>query len=324
MDLFRSRLRQRGRLYRQLATTLDAGLPLPQALETSSTGGAEGKALRSAAAALGRGETLATALRRQRVFGDFEIRVIETGEASGRLPAALVRLAHWAEGAAALRERVASSLIYPVILVHGAVLLPPLYRWVRDGWGAYLSTVGPALIALYGFAAWLVVRARRTGSTDAPRSGAAVGAGPLAVLPAAGGLVRSMALAHWAFALTTLFEAGIPLPEALRRAASASGHRGISGAGHRAALSVEAGSTLHAALGAEGFPPAVVESVRVGEVAGKLSVALDMAEGLAKDEATASASRLATFVAVAAFGLAALLVAWQVVSFWARYGSALG
>ena len=110
---------------RELATLLNAGMPLDRALEILI-----GLAAAPPAAALLQqirddvrgGKSLSQALDvRRDVFSRFYINIVRAGEAGGALASVLTRLADTMERNKDLRDTVKSALIYPVILIGVAV-----------------------------------------------------------------------------------------------------------------------------------------------------------------------------------------------------------
>ena len=88
----------RATIYRNLAVTLEAGLPIRRALDTAASGAP--RRFRGIFADMvsfvAAGNTLAAAMaRHRRVFGPLDILIVETGEYGGNLPGAFAQLAHW-------------------------------------------------------------------------------------------------------------------------------------------------------------------------------------------------------------------------------------
>jgi general secretion pathway protein F len=111
---------------RELATLLNAGLPLDRALEMLI-----GLALAPPVAALLQGlrddvrggKALSQALdARRETFSRFYVNIVRAGEAGGALGVVLARLAETMERNKELRENVKSALIYPTILIGVAAL----------------------------------------------------------------------------------------------------------------------------------------------------------------------------------------------------------
>ena len=104
----------------ELAVLLRAGLPLDRALALA-IGNIEPKSLAAKFApllvAVREGQSLSAALAKSHGLVDATaVAMTEAGEASGKLPDALTRLAEMLEGAAELRRLVITSMIYPIAL----------------------------------------------------------------------------------------------------------------------------------------------------------------------------------------------------------------
>ena len=135
---------------RELATLLNAGMPLDRALEILI-----GLAAAPPAAVLLQqirddvrgGKSLSQALDvRREVFSRFYINIVRAGEAGGALGVVLTRLADTMERNKELRENVKSALIYPCILIGVAVLsVMVLLVWVVPQFEQTFAQAGKAL-----------------------------------------------------------------------------------------------------------------------------------------------------------------------------------
>jgi type IV pilus assembly protein PilC len=106
---------------RQLATMIDAGLPIVQCLDILCEQ-SENKLLRNTVAAVKKdvegGSNLADALRKHpKIFDDLYVNMVEAGEAGGILNTILNRIALFIEKAARLRKKVKGAMIYPCAIV---------------------------------------------------------------------------------------------------------------------------------------------------------------------------------------------------------------
>jgi len=137
-------------LTRELATLLQAGLPLDRALEILI-----GLAPTPPVAALLQGirddvrggKALSQALdARREIFSRFYINIVRAGEAGGALGVVLQRLSDTMERNKELRESVKSALIYPSLLVLVAVVsVAVLLVWVVPQFEATFAQAGKAL-----------------------------------------------------------------------------------------------------------------------------------------------------------------------------------
>jgi general secretion pathway protein F len=135
---------------RELATLLQAGLPLDRALEiliglaVSVPSTAMLQQIRDDVRG---GKSLSQALDMRRdVFSRFYINIVRAGEAGGALGLVLTRLADTMERNKELRESVKSALIYPTILIGVAVLsVMVLLVWVVPQFEQTFAQAGKAL-----------------------------------------------------------------------------------------------------------------------------------------------------------------------------------
>ncbi len=314
MGFFSGQDSPRSRFYASLAVAFDAGLAVDQALGlvTEEPFATPARRLRDA---VGRGASLADAMARQgAAFTSFEVHALAAGEASGRVVDVLRRLAAHFEDRGRTRDRLGQALLYPVILLHAAVLLPPLFVLFRDGIAAYLATVVPPLVAVYALAALAFYLARVLTADEGRRRGAAR---LVRRLPLVGPIVHGLALADYAYSAGTLHTSGVPLVKALYTSATASRNALVQAAGRRVAASVEQGDAFWEALTreAEAFPRLFVETVKVGEIAGRLDDALERAEKTWRQEAETALERLTIVLPVLALAAVGAVVAWVVVRF---------
>src|SRR5688500_5498095 len=110
---------------RQLATMIDAGLPLVQCLEILATQTENknfAKVLQSVKGSVESGSTFSDALRKHpRIFDDLFVNLIAAGEAGGILDTILNRLAAYIEKAEKLKRQVRSAMVYPIAILCVAI-----------------------------------------------------------------------------------------------------------------------------------------------------------------------------------------------------------
>lgn len=120
-------LTRRSLLTRQLATLLQAGLPLTEALQAVAEQGTrrqERQVLRGVAERVAEGHALAQALAHYpRAFPVIYRATVAAAERSGRLADVLERLAAHGEDEQALRQKVQLAMVYPVILLAVSLLV---------------------------------------------------------------------------------------------------------------------------------------------------------------------------------------------------------
>jgi len=289
---------------RALATLVAAGVPVTEALaavgeETEQP--ALANAFTHAHARLREGVPLADALGASpAVFAPLFCDVVRAGEASGALPAVLLRLADHAEATAATRARLRAALTYPAVMVLATVaVLAFLLTWVVPQVthlfaesGARLPLATRALVAVTHLVAvsWWAVLPLGMGTV--------LGLGAITLrLPLVAGLVRKVASARLARTLATLLAGGVPLEAALGIAVPVMGNRTLAAAAARAREAVRQGQPLAAALAASGaFPPLLVRLAAVGERGGSLAGTLERAAAAHEGEVAGALAALVALV----------------------------
>jgi general secretion pathway protein F len=298
---------------RQLATLVDGGLPVAEALEAVADAGAPSalsQALTVARAQVCEGGSLGDALAASpHVFPPLFCDLVRAGEASGALGAVLDRLARHVETAAATRARLRAALTYPaVVLLASAAVLAFVVAWVvpqitrlftETGTPLPLPTrllLGAVTFARATWWAWLlgiaagVLAFRRW--TERPSGRARLDAALLR-LPVVGPTLAGAAVARLARTMATLLLGGVPLELALGLAAPAAGNQRITAATAAARDAVRRGQALAPALADTGvFPSLLVRLAATGERTGELAAALERA-------ADAEEARVASAVATA-------------------------
>jgi type IV pilus assembly protein PilC len=103
---------------RQLATMIDAGLPLVQCLDilaSQSPNKAFAKILASVKSNVEQGATFSDALKRHpKVFDDLFVNLVAAGEVGGILDTILNRLATYIEKSVKLKAQIKSAMFYPI------------------------------------------------------------------------------------------------------------------------------------------------------------------------------------------------------------------
>lgn len=219
---------------------------------------------------------------------------IAAGEASGRLPLLLTRLADTLEAQVALRSRLIAALAYPALLVLVAVgviiamlvFVVPGIAEQLTGSGQPLPFLTRAVLALSNFVQgwWLIMLALFLSAglllwlwLKRPDNRARFDAGLLR-LPVAGSWISALEAVRWARLLATMLSAGLPLAEALSITAPTLGNTRWREASNRIAQQVRAGASLSASLPLLPNPPGLLMALaQSGEASGRLAPLLESA-----------------------------------------------
>jgi MSHA biogenesis protein MshG len=136
--------------FRQLATMVHSGLPVGRAVKTSAEVGLQRLGTSLATLVEQKGLTLSEAMAKYPYhFTKYEVALVRAGEKSGQMDRQLEELAATAEADWQMRKKINSKLLYPIIVAHSVVVLPPLFLLVKDGLAAYLQTVLGILLPVY-------------------------------------------------------------------------------------------------------------------------------------------------------------------------------
>jgi type IV pilus assembly protein PilC len=303
---------------RQLATMVASGMTLLRALyvlEQQTDSPPLKAAIVSARKDVEAGLPFSTALARHpKVFNQLYIAMVASGETSGRLDDALLRVADQLEKDDALRRQVKSAMIYPAVIVSFACIilvalitfLVPVFENVFKEFGGKLPPItqftvnlshlmknqwylliGGVVLVVVGFKRW------KSSSWGRPQWDRLRLKIPFKI----GTVVQKVALARWSRTLSSLVAAGVPILQALDITGKTAGNAMIERAMLDVTASVKSGGTITAPLkDAPIFPVMVVQMVGVGEETGALSTMLSKVADFYEDE-----------VATAVKGLTSLL-----------------
>lgn len=288
------RTRDRAVFARELATMIEAGIPILQALrilaqQTDSARLAD--ILRNVSYEVEGGSLLSNALEKYpKDFSEFFISMVRSGEASGRVSKALLSLAEHEERDAELIRKVRTALIYPAfVLVMMAVLvlimanfvLPqltelfaeadvalPLITRVFLGGTLFVQRFWWFVLLFLGMAGYIVTSYLRTPEGQYNASAFVLR------LPLFRTLLQKLYLARFSGALETLLEAEVPVVRALLIARDVLSNRVYQDIIERTSEEVKNGGTISQSL--ERYPdiPMMVSAmVGVGERSGQLGQA---------------------------------------------------
>lgn len=308
---------QLGLMTRQLATLLEAGLPLEQTLsaliEQSETESVRRVLAGIRAEVLG-GSSLAKSMERYSgVFPEIYLALVHAGETSGNLVKVMLRLADYTESRHAMQQRVGLAFVYPAIvtLVALGVVSALLIYVVPQVVGVFQSSKQtlPLLTRMLMFtsallqATWpyllLAITAAVFGGRALLKQEEFRYRWHLRLLRLAfiGRLLRGINTARMASTLAILVGSGVPLLAALRAAAGVVGNLPMRRALEEASHKVREGVTLSRALASSGlFPPILVHLIASGESSGKLDVMLERAAEQQEREVSSFVSLLTSLL----------------------------
>ena len=281
---------------RQLATMIDAGIPLVQGLDILSEQ-IEHKEFRNIVSRVRNdvetGSTLSEAIgRHPKVFSQLFINMVRAGESSGMLDDIMDRLAGYLEKSSALQRKISSALVYPAVVICMAFLITlilllkviPTFKEIFAGFGAKLPTPTLVLIIisdtlrsyfllLLGVAVVLGFLISRYVRTEKGR----LKFDKLMLdLPVFGILFKKVAVSKFTRTLSTLIKSGVSILAALEIVGKTAGNKVVENAVTDVRASIREGENIATPLAKSGvFPPMVVRMISIGEQTGELEKMLE-------------------------------------------------
>lgn len=278
---------------RQMATLIQAGLPLLRALEVLErqeknpafkfTIGALADNIRS-------GNTLSDGLAHHpKIFDRLFVNMVKAGEAGGVLDTVLGRLAKFMEKAEKIKSRVKSAMVYPVIVLCVAILIvsalmifvvpkfEQIFKELLKGEPLPVVTqillvvsnfikghfIIAFLMLVLGFIAFVLFKKTEFGQKFLDRF--------YLFVPIFGDLVRKNAIARFSRTLGTLLQSGVPILDALRITRETIGNSVVMSAIDVVHDRVKEGEGVAGPLErTKVFPSMVTSMIDVGEETGEL------------------------------------------------------
>jgi len=299
----------------QLATLLDAGMPLVDALGSIAEGMESKRSIQAVSFLRQRvleGSSLADAMEIQG-FDDTIRNMVAAGEETGQLDAVASRLAELLEHRQQLHQDVLSAVLYPLIISGFGILVMvflltvvvPQVAGVFARAGGDLPWLTQVLITvsegLRAHGIWMLLllfagvfsyrMALKQPHIHFSRDRL------LLALPGIGGLLRKIETARYARTLGMLLSGGVPALSAMHIAAQSVGMLPVRQAAMEARDSLREGESLASKLAQSGYiPHLAVRLIAVGEQSGKLDTMLLRVAESYETESARNLKRLVTIL----------------------------
>ncbi len=282
---------------RQLATLVDADMPLAESLRTLARQAEKAgfrKIIGTIADAVEGGSALSAALAEHpRLFGQFYVKLVRSGELSGKLHDSLAYLADYLERSQAINSKIRGALAYPAFVIIAMIVvafimvlyvLPQLLVILKESGVTDLPLSTKALIFLTDFVnayfvlilvvlvaagvlLWRYIRTER----------GKVWLDTMKLkLPVLGKILKQLYLARVAESLATLMKAGISILDAIKVTSDLVDNRIYQGILLEAEEEVRGGGSISRAFEPHAQVPALLTSmIAIGERTGKLDFMLE-------------------------------------------------
>ncbi|MEQ1851483.1 MAG: type II secretion system F family protein [Chthoniobacteraceae bacterium] len=305
---------------RQLATMVDAGLPLVSALtalfeqaDPKKQAGLR-RVVGEVTAVVQEGSTFNEAISKHpKIFSRLYISMVKAGESGGMLSEVLDRLAGFLEASARLYKKVKSAMTYPVIVISIALAITtflivkvvPVFGSIFADFGAKLPAptqflidlseftrgnwyylIGGIVAAIFGIRAWVM-----------SPSGADTWDRWKLKLPVFGPLTHKICMTRFARTFAQLIRSGVPILEVMQIVGDTSGNSVVTKALKSVAADVEKGEHLTAGLSRQAiFPPMMLRMVAAGESTGKIDTMLEKMADFWDEEIEATLAALTSLL----------------------------
>ena len=279
---------------RQLATLVNAGLPLMRGIEVLKRQMKDPRmleALTGISENIAGGGTFSESLTAYpKIFDNLYVNMVKAGEAGGVLEVVLGRLAEFAEKSEKIKNKVKGAMIYPIVVLVAAIgitafllvaVIPKFQQVFNDMLGgAALPGVTQFVINASEFVQHnglqiflaivaLVVILKIVGKTE---KGAYFFDVLKLKMPVTGTLAQRSAVSKFTRTLGTLLASGVPILQSLTITRDTTGNRVLTDAIQNVHDSVKEGESMTQPLSqCKVFPPMVVSMVEVGEETGALA-----------------------------------------------------
>ena len=304
---------------RQLATMINAGLPIVRALYILSEQ-TENPKLNDVVVAVRKdveaGLSLSESLEKHpKVFSRLYAEMVKAGEIGGILDGVLLRLADQLERDQDLRRKIRSALTYPIVVLILAILaasfmlifiVPVFAKMFQDLGGTLpLPTRICMLISdiltsfwgvlVYAGMALAVVMFLRWKKSESGRK--VWGRAVLRIPAKIGDVVKKATLARFARTLATLSAAGVPILQSIEITATSSGNWVVENALLKSRDAIREGIPIYKPLETEPvFPPMVTRMIAVGEETGDIDGMLTKIAEFYESEVDAAVKALTSII----------------------------
>jgi len=303
---------------RQLSTLIDADMPLAEGLRTLARQVDKPvfkKVITEISEAVEGGSSLSGALAaHSKMFNQFYIKLVQTGEISGKLHETLLYLADYLEKSQTINSKIRGALAYPAFVVFALVVvtiimmvyvLPQLLSIFKEVGSTELpfttriliftteavnKFLYPIVIVVFG-GSFLLWRYIKTPEGKARFDNLKIN------FPSLGSVIRNLYLARMSESLATLIKSGIPILDGLKITADLVGNTVYQKILLDAEENVRGGGNISEVLEKrKEIPPLMSSMVAIGEKTGKLNFMLDHVSKFYKSESDNAIENISTLI----------------------------
>lgn len=303
---------------RQLSTLVDADMPITEGLRTLARQAEKptfSKIITEVSEAVEAGSLLSSALSKYpKLFSTFYIRLVQSGEVTGKLHESLLYLAGYLERGRGINSKIRGALAYPAFVVFALVVvtlimvtyvLPQLLTifeearvedlplttrmliWVTGFINTYLYyLVIGMLVLIYSAWTYILTPGGKEWLDNVKIK-----------FPSLGVVIRNLYLARIAESLSTLIKAGIPILDGIKITSDLVGNEGYRKIMLAAEENVRSGGTMSEIFDKyEEMPSLFTSMTAIGEKTGKLDFMLEHMSKFYKSESDTAIDTLSQLI----------------------------
>ncbi len=320
---------------RQLATMIEAGIPILQSLEAlqEQISSAYFKTVIGAIkedVEVGSSLTAAFA-KHPKVFDTLFINMVKVGEAGGKLNVILDRVSSYMEKTLKLKRKVKAALVYPTVVVIMAMAITlvllvkvvPTFKAIYDSLGHELPAMTKFLImisdvlqkyilAVFGVSFLSGILFNRYAQTEK---------GQLQFdtlklkVPIFGELMRKVAISRFSRTFATLTQSGVPILASLEIVGKTCGNKLLEITINNVRNLVREGESITPPLVKSGvFPPMVTRMIAVGEKTGEMEKMLVKVADFYDDQVDAAVAGLTSLIEPVVIAFLGVVVGFIVIA----------
>ncbi|MBF0484122.1 MAG: type II secretion system F family protein [Candidatus Omnitrophica bacterium] len=320
---------------RQLATMVEAGMPILQglnALSEQTTNEGFKKVLTEVEMDIKHGSSLSSSFAKHPyVFNNLFVNLVKVGETGGILATVLDRVSTYMEKTLSLQRKVKSALVYPAVVVSMAgiitiillVKVVPTFSGIYSSFGKELPPMTQVLVNTSNFlrSYLLLVVAAIVGLIFAmnrwhkTEKGAVAIDGAILRMPVFGELLRKVAVSRFTRTLATLVQSGVPILESLNIVEKTIGNRVLENVIKDVQTSVRQGESLAVPLEKSSvFPPMVTRMISIGEKSGQMEKMLLKVSEFYDDQVDTAVEGLTSMIEPLIIGVMGIVIGFIVVA----------
>lgn len=323
---------------RQLATMIESGIPLIQSFDIVAKGQSNKrmqKLINTIKTDVETGLTLSESLAKHPdYFNDLFCNLVDAGEKSGSLEIMLDKVATYKEKIETIKKKIKKALTYPMAVMAIAFLVTaglmifvvPQFEELFKGFGADLPALTRMVIDISEMfqAYWYIIFGVVGGGIYAfvyfkNHSKSFAESIDRAVLkfPVIGPIIEKASIARFSRTLSITFAAGLPLVEALKSVAGATGNILFTKGTNRIREEVSTGTQMQTAMeNTHLFPNMVVQMVAIGEESGALEQMLGKVADFYEEEVDNAVDSLSSLLEPIIMAILGVLVGGMVVAMY--------